>query len=125
MRGGPLIGEPANINYAKYAKYFCGVPELVIKKTLENTTQLGRIGAVKGLKLWKRHKAPNPAMNVSRRNEPVATDTVYGPTPAVDNGSKAAQIFIGRISSFASSEGLGRSDKNYPVALLNLSLIHI
>ena len=49
----------------------------------------------------------------------MATDTIYGPTPAVDNGSTAAQIFIGRKSSFASAEGLGRSDKNYPTALLN------
>ena len=117
--GGPLVGKPSEIQYEKFAKFFGGVPETTIEKTFQNTTQLGRIGAVKGLKLWKRHKAPNPALNVGRRNEPVATDTVYGPTPAVDNGSTAAQLFVGRKSSFASVEGLGRSDKDYPVALMH------
>ncbi len=119
IEGGPLIGKPKEIDYAKFAKFFGGVPEEVVRRTFENTTQLGRIGAVKNLKLWKRHKSPNPALSIGRRNEPVATDTVYGPTPAIDNGSTAAQLFIGRKSSFASAEGLGRSDKNYPTALLN------
>ena len=38
-------------------------------------------------------------MNVLRRNEPVATDTIYSETPAIDtNGQKSAQIFVGRKS---------------------------
>ena len=119
ITGGPLVGSPKELNWDKHAQFFGGVSEDVIRKTFENTTQLGRIGAVKNLKLWKRHKSPNPALNVSRRNEPVATDTIYGPTNAIDNGSTAAQLFIGRKSSFASAEGLGRSDKDYPKALLN------
>ena len=93
---------------------------MVVEKTFENTTQLGRLGAVKGLKLWKRHKAPNPALNIPRRNEAVATDTTYGPgCPAVDDGSTAAQFFVGRKSGFCAVEGLGKSDKRYPVALMN------
>ena len=76
--------------------------------------------AVKGLKLWKRHKAPNPALNIPRRNKPVVTDTIYGPgCPAVDNGSTAAQFFVGRKSGFCAVEGLGKSDKRYPAALMN------
>ena len=99
---------------------FCGAPVATIQKTFKNTTQLGRLGAVKGLKLWKRHKAPNPALNVPRRNEPVATDTIYGPgCPAVDNGSTAAQFFVGRKSGFTAVEGLGKSDKPFPIALMN------
>ena len=75
---------------------------------------------MKGLRLWKWHKAPNPALNVPRRNQPVATDTIYGPgCPAVDDGSTAAQIFVGRKSGFCAVEGLGKSDKRYPVALMN------
>ena len=82
---------------------------MVVEKTFENTTQLGRLGAVKGLKLWKRHKAPNPALNIPRRNEAVATDTTYGPgCPAVDDGSTAAQFFVGRKSGFCAVEGLGK-----------------
>ena len=79
-----------------------------------------RMASVKGLKLWKRHKAPNPALNVPRRNETVATDTIYGPgCPAVDDGSTAAQFFVGRKSGFCAVEGLGKSDKRYATALLN------
>ena len=95
------------------------MPEKIIHQTFKNTTQLGRVGAVKGLKLWKRHKAPNPALNTPRRNEPVATDTINGAVPAVDNGSTAAQIFIGRISGLCEAEGIGTSDKQYAEALAN------
>ena len=36
-----------------------------------------------------------------RRNEPVATDTIFSDTPAVDSGVKAAQLFVGRKSLVA------------------------
>ena len=120
IEGGPYVGKPSEINFEKLRMHFCGAPVDVIEKTFQNTTQMGRKGAVKGLKLWKRHKAPNPALNITRRNEPVATDTIYGPgCPAVDNGSTAAQFFVGRKSGFCAVEGLGKSDKRYPVALMN------
>ena len=47
----------------------------------------------------KRHlKSRNPALNVSRRHESVATDTIFSDTPAVDSGVKQAQVFVGRDS---------------------------
>ena len=47
----------------------------------------------------KRHlKSRNPALNVPRRHEAVATDTVYSDTPAVDSGVKMAQLFVGKES---------------------------
>ena len=52
LEGGPLVGEPSKIDFAKYRRHFIGASEDVIKKTFENTTQLGRRGAVQGLKLW-------------------------------------------------------------------------
>jgi hypothetical protein len=120
LRGGPLVGKPSRIDHEQYQRHFCGVPVEVIKKTFENTTQMGRKAAVKGVKLWKQHKAPNPALNIPRRNESVATDTIYGPgCPAVDDGSTAAQLFIGRKSGFSAPEGLGHTDKRYPSALMN------
>ncbi len=83
--GGPRVAKPSKINYELYRKYLGGVPVNVVEKTFQNTTQMGRLAAVEGTRLWKRHKAPNPALNVPRRNEPVATDTIYGPgCPAVD-----------------------------------------
>ena len=115
----PYLGKPSPRHYADYARHFGGVPEKVIAQTFKNTTQLGKLGTVKGLKLWRRLSSPNPALNVFRRNEPVATDTIYGPEPAVDNGSTAAQFFVGRISGFCSSEGLGVSDHRFPIALMN------
>ena len=45
----------------------------------------------------KRHlKSRNPALNTSTRREPVATDTIYSDTPAVDSGVKQAQVLVGR-----------------------------
>ena len=35
-------------------------------------------------------------MNVPRRHKPVATDTIFSDTPAVDSGVKQAQVFVGR-----------------------------
>ena len=44
----------------------------------------------------KRHlKSRNLALNVPRRHEAVATDTVFSDTPAVDSGVKQAQVFVG------------------------------
>ena len=115
----PYLGKPSRKDYAEYARHFGGAREKVIKETFKNTTQLGKLGFVKGLRLWRKLASPNPALNVFRRNEPVATDTVYGPEPAVDNGSTAAQFFIGRISGFCAAEGLGVSDHRFPIALMN------
>src|SRR5688572_19173173 len=47
-----------------------------------------------GTNLKKRYKSPFPACNVHRRDEPVATDTVYSDTPAIDSGITAAQFFV-------------------------------
>ena len=45
----------------------------------------------------KKHlKSRNPALNVPRRHEAVATDTVFSDTPAVDSGVKHAQVYVGR-----------------------------
>ena len=45
----------------------------------------------------KKHlKSRNPALNIPRRHEPVATDTVFSDTPAVDRGVKQAQVFVCR-----------------------------
>ena len=45
----------------------------------------------------KKHlKSRNPALNIPRRHEAVATDAVFCDTPAVDSGVKQAQVFVGR-----------------------------
>ena len=44
----------------------------------------------------RRLKSRNPTLNIPRRHEAVATDTVFSDTPAVDSGVKQAQVFVGR-----------------------------
>ena len=65
----------------------------VVKKTLENTTQYGR--TPQGDRLQKHHKSYNPAINIQRRNEPVATDAIFSDTPAIGGGQVCAQIYVG------------------------------
>jgi len=45
------------------------------------------------LKKW--YKSPFPTLNVHRRDELIATDTIYSDTPAVDSGVTIAQVFVG------------------------------
>ena len=40
-------------------------------------------------------------MNVCRRHEPVATETIFSDTPSVDGGVKQAQVFVERDSLVA------------------------
>ena len=61
----------------------------------------------------KRHlKSRNPALNVPRRHESVATDTIFSDTPAVDSGVKQAQVFVGRDSLVADLNPM-RSGKQF------------
>ena len=44
---------------------------------------------------YEKHlKSFNPALNIPRRHEAVATDTVFSDTPAVDSAVKQAQVFV-------------------------------
>ena len=76
--------------------YFGWVNTDTIRDTFKNTTKWGvSIGTYP----MKTHlKSRNPALNVPRRHEAVATDIVYSDTPAVDSGVKQAQRFVGRES---------------------------
>ena len=49
----------------------------------------------------KHLKSRNPALSIPRRHEPVATDTVFSDTPAVDSGVKQAPVIVGRHTSVA------------------------
>ena len=44
----------------------------------------------------KHLESRNPPLNIPRRHEPVATDTVFSDAPAVDSGAKQALVFVGR-----------------------------
>ena len=46
-------------------------------------------------------KSRSPALNVPRKHEPVATDTIFPDTPAVGSSVNQAQLFVGRDSLVA------------------------
>ena len=50
---------------------------------------MGSLHSIPNTIPMKKHLKPkNPALNISRRHEPVATDAVFSDTPAVDSGVK-------------------------------------
>ena len=92
----PRVVSKVEPDYEKLRPFFAYQPVEAIKHTWLNSTQFARIPMSTHL---KRHfKSPFPAHNVHRRSEPIATDTVYSNTPAVDNGAKYAQFFVGTES---------------------------
>ena len=85
-------------------------PLEVIAKTIKATTQWAR--SVHRVPMKHHFKSRFPALNVHRRNEPVATDTVYSDTPAICDGSKIAQFFVGKKSQVCDAYGI-KSEKEF------------
>ena len=81
--------------YEKFRSYFGWVNVDTVKKTMEQSTQWG-VSLPNTFPMKKHLKSRNPALNIARRHEGVATDTVFSDTPAVDSGVKQAQVFVGR-----------------------------
>ena len=88
--------KPRAVDYQKYQSKFAFLPADIIKHTFEKTTQFYRSTVTPAMKT--RYKSPFPACNVHRRSEPVATDTIYSDTPAIDCGVTTAQFFVGTES---------------------------
>ena len=87
-------------DYESLRPFFLHASADVVKRTFHATTQYART-ALGGLHMKQTFCSPFPALNVHRRHEAVATDTVYADVPAIDNGSKTAQLFVGRQSLVA------------------------
>ena len=83
-------------DFDKYRPYFGGVNVDTIKETFKHTTQWG--ASVTTFPMKRHLKSRNPALNIPRSHEAVATDTVYSDTPAIDSGVKMAQLFVGKDS---------------------------
>ena len=103
-------------DYDEYRDFFLGQTTDNIKKTFDATTQHARRGLIPGLHVQRWYRSPNPAMNIKRRNEPVATDTIFSDTPAHGSGAKCAQIFVGRHSRVADCFAV-KTDKQFVNAL--------
>jgi hypothetical protein len=89
---------------------FGWAPADTIKCTFAVTTQYaqGRVSDT----LKQQWRSRFPACNVKRRNDPVATDTVFSGTPAVDNGSIDVQIFVGCHTLVANAYGI-KADRKF------------
>ena len=82
-------------DYEKLRPYLGWVNVDSVQKTIEQSTQWGV--SIPNTFPMKRHLKPrNPALNIPKRHEPVATYTIFSDTPAVDSGVKQAQVFVGR-----------------------------
>ena len=76
--------------------FFGWVNSDIVKQTIDQTTQWGV--ALDSFPMKRHLKSRNPALNVPRRHKPVATDTIFPDTPAVDSGVKQAHVFVGTDS---------------------------
>ena len=83
-------------DYSKYQSKLGWISKDLVKRTFEATTQMGR--AILHWPMRKHYKSRNPALNVSRRAEAVATDTIYSDIPAINGGQRYVQLFVGRDS---------------------------
>ena len=88
--------KPVIPEFDKYRPYFGWVNADTIRDTFKHTTQWG--ASVGTFPMKKHLKSRNPALNIPRRHEAVATDTVHSDTPAVDSVVKQAQLFVGKES---------------------------
>ena len=88
--------KPETPEFDKYRPYFGWVITDTIRATFKHTTQWG--ASVGTFPMRKHLKSRNPTLNIPRRHEAVATDTVYSDTSAVDSGVKQAQLFVGKES---------------------------
>jgi hypothetical protein len=103
----------------KLKKFLPGVGVETIQDTFRATTQYATKDAVEDTALWKQMQAPNPVLNIPRRNEDVAMDILFHSTAAIDTGGCiAAQFFIGCKPIFRSDVPLKDSDADFPSALM-------
>jgi hypothetical protein len=97
-------------NYDAMHPLFAWLPVDVIKETFARTTQMARMPMSETLKNFFR--SMYPALNIPRRHEPVATNTVYSDTPAIDDGVTCAQLFFGTKTTLTDVYGM-KSDKQF------------
>ena len=97
--------NPAEEDWKSLRPYFGWQSEQVIKNTYQVTSRFG--GTIPQHDYLKKHfKSRNPVFNIPRRNEAVATDTIFSDTPAINDGSTMAQFFIGRDTLVCDAYGI-------------------
>ncbi len=95
-------------------------PSNIVKKTFENTTQLARLS--EGTVLKKHYKSPNPALNVERRKEGVATDTIFADVRALGRNVTEAQVFVG-VDTLVTDIFPLKSQTQFPKVLMDAIIL--
>jgi hypothetical protein len=80
-------------DYERLCPHFGYLNAGTVRRTFAKTTQYASMPQSEVL--HRHHKAQFPALNVTWRNEPLATDYVYSDTPAINDGSTGVQFFVG------------------------------
>ena len=103
--------NPADEYWKSLRLYFGWQSEQVIQDTYKVTSRFG--GTVPQHDYLKKHfESRNPVFNISRRKEPVATDTVFSDTPAINDGSTMAQFSAGKDTLVWDAYGI-KSQKQF------------
>ena len=110
-QSSPHHSLPSDIDWAALQPYFGWAPISSIQNTFKVTTRYGPAASTQDY-LKKHFKARNPAFNIPRQNEAVATDTVFSDTPALADGSTMAQLFCGRDTLVCDAYGI-KSTKQF------------
>ena len=101
----------AEEDWTSLRPYFGWQSEQVIKDTYQVTSRFG--GTIPQHDYLKKHfKSRNPVFNIPRRNESVATATIFSDTPAINDGSTMAQFFVGRDTLVCDAYGI-KSQKQF------------
>ena len=115
IRSNQHVVNNDTADYAKTQALFGWVNDDTVQQAIEQLTQWGV--SIPNPFPMKRHlKSRNPALNTPRRHEPVATDTIFSDTPAVDSGVKQAQEFVGRDTLVADAYPI-KSGKQFVTTL--------
>ena len=109
-RASDIIVRGNALDLNELRPYFLWQPTDIIRKTIEHTTQYGRI-TPDPLPYKVRYRTPYPAANVARRSEAVSADAVYSDTPAIDGGETIAIIYFGLDSHLTTAHGIKNDDQ--------------
>ena len=106
----PIIRKPKERDWQALRPLFGWMTVPTIKKTFDKTTQWAR---TPNSEILKQHfRSPFPWANVVRRNEALATDTVFADVPAIDGGETCAQFFEGTTSKVVDIIGM-KTEKQF------------
>ena len=115
VKANNLNVDVAEPKYELLKPNFGYAPVDVIKKTFKCTTQWAKI--IERYPFRKHFKSRFPALNVTRRSEPVATDTIFADVPAINNGCKLAQLYVG-CNTFVTDVYPMKLESHFSITLL-------